>query len=254
MKGAMTIAAVAVATTLAGAGSVRAQDGLSFTLRGGAFMQPGYFGSDDLAYGPDFSISNLQLNYGGRELGGGPQDGLGLRGSFRYIGERTADDYSELAGLDDVDASLELGLGYGYVSRNFEAFADLRYGVIGHESLVASVGADAVFYPTGALTMRFGPRVLFGSEEYANTYFGVSAAESVASAGQFDAYEADGGPMTAGVELGMTYQINEDWGIDGAVAYEQFVGAAADSPIVEQGSEEQLSIRLGVTRNVSLGF
>ncbi|WP_040615521.1 MipA/OmpV family protein [Oceanicola granulosus] len=244
----------ATALALLTSTSAAAQTGLSFTLRGGVAAKPGYFGSDELSYGPDLAVSNLQVSLMGRDFGGGaPGYGLGMRGSFRYIPERSADEYGELAGLDDVDASLELGAGLGYTSSAFEAFADVRYGVIGHESLVAEVGADAVFRPLGGLTMSVGPRMLFGSEQYSDTYFGVSAAESAAS-GTLAAYEADGGPVSAGVELGMTYDINQDWGVDGAVRYDRFVGSAADSPIVEQGSDEQLSLRIGVTRNISLGF
>ncbi|SLN47822.1 MltA-interacting protein MipA [Roseisalinus antarcticus] len=227
---------------------------VEFTLRGGINAEPEYFGSEDLAYGPDFNISDVRLRFAGREFGGGDAQGFGVHGAFRYIGARDASAFSELSGLDDVDLALELGVGLGYTSRAFEAFADLRYGVVGHESLVAEFGADAVFRPTNDLTMRFGPRLLLGSEDYTQTYFGVSAAEAAASGGRFAAFDADAGPVSAGVELGVTYQINQTWGIDGAVTYEQFIGSAADSPIVSQGTADQTSVRLGITRSLSLDF
>lgn len=219
------------------------------TLRGGIAAEPEYFGSDEYRFGPDIGFSNFRLR-----LGQPDQSGFGIAGSFRYIPERSSDDYSELMGLEDVDASVELGFGLRYVAPSVEAFADLRYGVVGHESLVGEVGADAVFRPTDRFTLRLGPRVFLGSDDYAETYFGVSAAESLASGGDFASFEAEGGALSAGVELGMTYDINDNWGIDSAVTYNQFLGSAADSPIVQQGSEDSLSVRVGVTRNISFGF
>lgn len=248
-----SVLSLVVASPVLSQGSTGGQ-GIEFTLRGGISAKPEYFGSENLAYGPDFSLSDLHVRFAGRDFGGGERQGFGLRGSFRYIGERDPEDYGELFGLDPVDASVELGLGVSYVSRGFEAFGDLRYGVVGHEALVAELGADAVFRPSSDFTVRFGPRVLMGDDTYADTYFGVTPAESAASGGTFASYDAEAGAVSAGLELGMTYDINDDWGIDSAVTYEQFVGSAADSPIIAQGTNEQLSIRLGVTRNISLGF
>lgn len=220
-----------------------------FTLRAGVAAEPEYFGSDEYRFGPDIGFSNFRLR-----LGQPDRAGFGVAGSFRYIPGRSSDDYPELTGLDDVDAAIELGFGVRYIAPSVEAFADLRYGVTGHDSLVGEVGADAVFRPTDQFTLRLGPRVFLGSDEYSETYFGVSAAESLASGGDFSSFEAEGGALSAGVELGMTYDINDSWGIDSAVTYNQFLGSAADSPIVRQGSEDSLSVRVGVTRNISFGF
>jgi outer membrane scaffolding protein for murein synthesis (MipA/OmpV family) len=220
-----------------------------FTLRGGIAAEPEYFGSEDYRFGPDVGFSNFRLRMGQPD-----PSGFGISGSFRYIPGRSSDDFPELQGLDDVEQAIELGFGVRYIAPAVEAFADLRYGVTGHDAIVGELGADAVFRPSDRFTVRVGPRVLVGSDDYAETYFGVSAAESLASGGDFAAFEAEGGALTAGVELGMTYEINESWGIDSAVTYNQFLGSAADSPIVRQGSEDSLSVRVGVTRNISFGF
>jgi len=220
-----------------------------FTLRAGVAAEPEYFGSEGYRVGPDLGFSNFRLRLGQPDAAG-----FGIAGSFRYIPGRSSDDFGELAGLEDVDPAIELGFGLRYVSPSVEAFADLRYGVTGHESLVGEVGADAVFRPNERVTLRLGPRLFMASDEYADTYFGVSAAESLASGGDFAAFDAEGGALSAGVELGVTYEINDDWGIDSAVTYNQFLGSAADSPIVQQGSEDSLSVRVGVTRNISFGF
>lgn len=229
---------------------------VAFTLKAGVQAVPEYFGSEDYTVGPDLGVSQGYLNFGGSEFGKADpratSEGLGFYGSFRYVPERSSDDYEELEGLEDVDAALELGGGLSYATSNTKTFADLRYGVTGHESLVAEVGADAVVRPSEGLTVRAGPRVLLGSDDYAQTYFGVSDEEAVAS--DFSAYEAGGGALSAGVEVGATYWFNDSWGVDGSARYDRFVGDAEESPIVEQGSKDQYSVSIGVTRRVSFGF
>ncbi|ETW13422.1 MltA-interacting MipA [Roseivivax marinus] len=235
--------------------STQSSPALVFTLRGGVATQPEYFGSDEYDVGPDLGFSLNSLSFGGRSFGNpdpwAEARGFGIRGSFRYIGERDDDDYGELEGLDDIDAAYEVGLGAGYAGENYYVFADVRRGFGGHEAWVGEVGADAVFRPSERLRVTFGPRAFFGSDDYASTYFDVSAAEAAASS--FNAYDADGGLISTGVELGMRYKLSENWGLSGAVTYDRFRGDAEDSPIVQQGSEDQWGARLGVTRTFSFG-
>jgi len=224
---------------------------LIFTLRGGVAVSPEYFGSDDFEVGPDIGFSLNYANLGGREFGstepGYRPLGFGLTGAFRYIGERTADDSPELSGLADIDDAVELGLGARYSWENFEVFGNVRQGFGGHEGVVGDLGADVLFNPTDRLTFSAGPRVFIGDSEYADTYFGVPAAT-----GTFAAYEAEGGVLSAGVELGMTYDFSDRWGLEGALRYDVLQNDAADSPIT--ANDDQVSIRLGVTRRFSLNF
>ena len=228
---------------------------LVFTLRGGASYEPGYFGSDDYEVGPDFGFKFNSLTFrNGRSFGNpdpwGEQLGFGIGGSFRFIEERNADDFDELAGLEDVDAAIELGLSARYGTENFLAFGELRRGFGGHEGWVGEIGADAIVKPTDRLRLSVGPRLLFGDDIYADTYFGVTDAEASAA---LPAYDPDGGMISAGVEFGARYQINDVWGLEGAVTWDKFTDDAADSPIVEQGSDKQWGIRFGVTRVFSIG-
>jgi outer membrane protein len=230
---------------------------LVFTLFGGVSGQPTYFGSSELEARPSFGFSlDLARLPWGRSIGNADPDaenyGFTPRGSFRVISERDSDESPELAGLNKVDTAVEVGLGLGYAQRHFEAFADVRYGVTGHKSFVGELGADAVFKLNDQFTVKLGPRLLAGSGRYADTYFGVTAAEAASSS--FDAFDASGGLLTAGIELGATYKLNKDWGIDGALRWDKFTGSAEDSPIVAQGRDSNVSLRLGLTRRVSLSF
>lgn len=228
---------------------------LMFTLRGGVAMNPEYFGSDEYAVGPDlgFRFNYLSLR-SGRALGSpdpwAENMGLTIGGSLRFIQERKTDDFDELAGLDDIDAALELGVSMRYGTENFAAFGTVRRGFGGHEGWVGEVGADAILRPTDRLRLSMGPRLFFGDDSYSDTYFGVTASESSAA---LPAYDPDGGMVSAGVEFGARYQINDVWGLEGAVTWEKFTDDAADSPIVEQGSDEQWGVRFGVTRVFSIG-
>lgn len=232
--------------------------GLGVTLRGGLAVSPDYFGADSYQVGPDVNVSFHYLRLGQRLFGSEDFDaerqGLGLRGSFRFVEDRESADFGPLTGLGDVDASVEAGLGVGYYGTRFNAFADLRYGVIGHESFVAELGADAVFRPGDDWRITAGPRALWGSGDYTSTYFGVTPAESAASGGRLGAFDPDGGLVSAGIEVGATYRINDRWGVEGAVTWDRLVGDAGDSPITARGDEDQFGVRIGVTRRVTLNF
>jgi outer membrane scaffolding protein for murein synthesis (MipA/OmpV family) len=133
---------------------------------------------------------------------------------------------------------------------SYDLFANLRYGVIGHETLMGEIGGDVIYRPTEQLTLRAGPRLIWGSDDYAQTYFGVSASESAASG--FDAFDASGGILRQGVKAEATYQFNDDWGLIGTIRYDQLRDDAADSPITQ--SEDQLSGSIVLTRKVTFGF
>ncbi|MEL6549608.1 MAG: MipA/OmpV family protein [Pseudomonadota bacterium] len=228
------------------AASAQAETSLAFSLGVGAQVQQDYFGSEDYSVGPTGSFSPQYLRLGTLEFGNQDPNvetfGFFPRGSFRFIGERSADDNSELTGLEDIDLSVELGGGVGFRGEAFQAFADLRYGVVGHESLVAEVGADAILRPANDVTLTVGPRALWGSEDYAQTYFGVTAAEEAASA--FTEFEPDSGLVSAGIEAAITYDFNSDWALRGTATWDRFVGDAADSPIVEEEDAFGLSVQV----------
>jgi outer membrane scaffolding protein for murein synthesis (MipA/OmpV family) len=229
---------------------------LGFTLRGGVGTAPTYFGSDENEPVPDFGFELNYLNLGGFEIGSPDPlfrpSGFGVTGSVRFIGERDASEDDALTGLEDVDPSLELGVGLRYAMENLEVFGSVRYGVIGHESFVGELGADALIRPTDRVTLRAGPRAFFGDDTYADTYFGISPAEAAASGGELTATEGESGLLSTGVEIGAGYRINDTWGVDAAITYERLRNSAEDSPI--SIDDDQISARIGLTRRFTLGF
>lgn len=229
---------------------------LVFNLRGGITGMPAYFGADSYVPGADFALGFefLRLPGGGSfgNANGTPATGFVPRGSFRVIRERSAADHAELSGMDDVGLAVEMGLGVAYKQRNFQLFADARYGVIGHRAWVGELGGDLIASPSDRLKLTVGPRLFLADTSYAGTYFGVTAAESAASG--LAAFSPEGGALSAGVEAGATYALNDDWGIAGAVRWDRLLNDAAASPITGLGSADQFSVRIGLTRRFTIDF
>jgi MipA family protein len=227
------------------------------TVRGGITVSPSYFGSDDYKLGPDagvrFDFAKLP---GGFDWGAagpaapGVRSGWSVRGSARYIGGRDAT--GAIAGLRDVDPTFEAGFGLGYEQRSFRMFTDVRYGILGTNAWTGEIGADGIARPMAGLTLSLGPRLAFGDDTFAGTYFGVTDAEAGASG--LDAYKAEGGLYSAGIEVGARYMVGPRWGVEGAASWNRLVNSAGDSPIPKLGSEDQYKVRLGLTRSLSLDF
>ncbi len=238
---------VACLSTLAALPAVAQERSFNFALRGGVGVGPEYPGASSYQATPDIGFTFGSLEWGGRKIGTGignaPKTGFGLTGSFRYLGERDASDHPELAGLEDIDAAVELGFGVVYREVNWQVFGKVRRGFGGHEGVTGDIGADVIFRPDERWTITAGPRFSLGNDTFADTYFGIDTPTST-----FAAYEAEGGLLGAGVEIEATYRLDEAWALEGAVAYEHLLNDAADSPITQAGSDDQWTMRLGVSR------
>lgn len=247
----MYVSALAMVSALPAAAQERS---FNFSLRGGVSAAPEYLGSDQTEARADLGFTFGSLSWGGKTIGNGvrgvPNNGVSVRGAFRVIGDRTVDASPELAGLEDIDTAVELGFGLTYQQTNWMAFGKVRKGVTGHSGVTGTIGADLIYRPNDRWLITAGPRVNFGNDEFANTYFGVPTGSS----SSFAAYEATGGALGAGLKVAGTYFIDDKWALEGAVSYEKLLGDAADSPITQNGSEDQWRIRLGLSRVFSLNF
>ncbi|TVP71179.1 MAG: MipA/OmpV family protein [Rhodobacteraceae bacterium] len=234
--------------------------GLSFSITGGAGVAPDYFGSDSVSVGPAGSFGFGGLRFGALALGtlDTPEQfapGFGPYGAFRFIGKRDGKD--ELEGMDDVKASVEIGAGLQYTEDFWQVFGELRYGAIGHNAVAGELGANVIFRGESGLVLNAGPRAEFGNRRFNRTYFGVSEAEATASqdaGGSLTAFSPSAGFYSVGVEAGAYQPLSADWGLSGSVRFDRLRGDAADSPIVQQGSRNQISAEIGLTRHFNLRF
>ncbi|MEM7074922.1 MAG: MipA/OmpV family protein [Pseudomonadota bacterium] len=255
-----TLAAPAVTVAPQATGTRKRK--LIFTALLAAEGRPAYFGADETIPFPRISPNVLSVSFGALQYGDEDASfdddpnlrpmGLGFGPSLRYITSRRASDNAELTGLNDIQDAFEVGAQVFYVWPNVETFAALRYGLWGHESWVGELGGYYVLRPGNDFAFRFGPRLLYGTDRFADTYFGVTPAEALASS--FSAYDPDGGLVSAGLEMIATYQLSRKWWLEGRVRWDRLQGDAAGSPIVAQGSEDMFTFSIGFRRAFELSF
>lgn len=224
---------------------------LSLRIGGGAKYQPDYEGSDDYHVVPWPIIALEFLRLPGLGEFGGPSTGFSVGPSFNVLGSRDESDNAALAGLGDVDTAFEAGAKVSFETDMFGAFLAVRQGFGGHDGVVGEAGLDLIMRPTPRLSFIAGPRVSAASDEFFDTYYSVTPAQSVASG--LPAYDASSGFRSVGVGGEMVYNLTELMDLHLTAEWSHLVGDAADSPIVVQaGSEDQFSVGAGVSYRLDL--
>jgi outer membrane protein len=228
---------------------------LIFEVGAGGRYEPEYEGSDEYALSPLPIIGFGYLRIPGLfELGStGPEEGgFDISPSFNVVGERTSKDFDALQGLDDVDATYEVGVKLGYEWDFAEVYGEARYAFGGADGVVGEVGANAIYRPTPEIELKAGPFATFASAGYTETYFGVTGAEAAKTGFRLEEYDPKGGVKSVGVSAAARYEFRPDWFLNADASYSQLVGDAGDSPIVKAGDEKQFTVGLGLSRRFTL--
>jgi outer membrane scaffolding protein for murein synthesis (MipA/OmpV family) len=222
------------------------------TLGAGASYSPDYEGSDDYEVDP---LPLIAINYRDfiRLRGTGLTiDFLGLSDSkfaeafsfgalVKYDDGREANDNPVLRRLTDIDQGADGGLFAEYelgpVSFGLTAVQDLGTR---HEGTTAEFKIEYGRALASRLRGQIDASVSWADDDYTQSYFGISAADSQASG--LREFTAESGLKDAGVSASLHYLINEHWRVTGRLAYRRMLGDAADSPLVEdEGSQHQAS-------------
>lgn len=177
----------------------------------------------------------------------GRERALSIYPSFNFIGERSESDAAYLVGTRDVDFAVELGGGIAYRTGPFRIFGEARYGVTGHNGLVAEAGIDAIIDVFDRFELRVGPRISAATDDYMDTYFGVDTPTPF-----LDAFDPDAGFRDVGLAAEATYELTDNVLIHGRAGFTTYIGDAADSPITEQGSETEGTVGIGITYRFGL--
>ncbi|GGE29555.1 hypothetical protein GCM10007276_03460 [Agaricicola taiwanensis] len=219
----------------------------------GGRVSPAYEGASEYEVSPFPIIRPRYVNIPGLGAFGG-RDGTGfsIAPSVGYTPERDDKDYDDVAGLIDVDPTYEAGLRAAYGWRHAEIYGEARYAFGGAHGLVGEIGANAIARPTSQWEFKVGPFMSFASEDYMDTYFGVTPEEEIITAGRFTAHDPDGGIKSAGINAMIRYEFKPDWFANVEASYSRMLGDAEDSPIVEAGSKDQFAIGLGLSKRFSL--
>lgn len=261
MRSSLVLATVLLCMSLAlPAAASDAQTKWGFSGGGGAAISPHYSGDDDYAvsalpfarvsYDDIFYVSvpegaNIKLfeHNGFSALAMAKftfdreEDG---RAPFRVAGKRTTD----LIGLGDVAASVELGGTMKYSFGNWTLAGAARQAVSGHDGLVGEISASYSTMIRGygpPIRVSFGPSLNFGDSDYMNAYYGVNAVQSAASG--LDPFTASSGLYSVGLSLSATAPVTDRSAIFLQGSLSQLIGDAANAPLVtERGHPTQAFI------------
>ena len=217
-------------------------------------MRPAYVGSKDFEFDPTgfATLHYLWLPGFGELANGRKTDGFFIGPSFRYVTKRDSNDHWQLTGLNNIDASYEIGAKVGYSFQWLRPWVAVRYGFGGYSGVVGETGLDFVFRPTEPFEFSIGPRASFASGDYMRTYLGVTPQEAALSPWMW-AYRPSSGFKGVGLEMTTRYRFTPEWAVVGELVYERLIGDAADSPIVKvNGTPDQFTAKLGLTYTFSL--
>ncbi len=251
-------AALMIAATPSAQAEEARTDQYVFDLGLGVMAKPRYPGSDEVIAVPFPIISVGKFFIPGIGEVISEEDErikrFSIYPSFNFNGRRNSSDSNELEGLEDVDWALEVGLGMAYRHDWIRGFVEVRQGFNGYSGQVADFGIDFIANPTEDLQLMAGPRAGWGSDDYMDTYFGITAKEEVKSKLYDKSYDAEAGFNTVGVAATASYDLNEDFTFHLRGGWDRLIGDAADSPIVKEGSENQFYGGIGLSYEFRLSL
>ncbi|MBI5041842.1 MAG: MipA/OmpV family protein [Gammaproteobacteria bacterium] len=117
-----------------------------------------------------------------------------------------------------------------------------------HEGYIGTVGARLWMPVHQAVVIHVGGGFSYASEDYAQTYYGVSGADvalfpSLGGA----AYNPDGGMMDVRATLGAVVHLSREWHLGVGARYQGLMNDAEDSPVVaERGDSDQWIYGVGL--------
>jgi MipA family protein len=149
-----------------------------------------------------------------------------------YGGGRQEDVDQRLAGLGDVDRTVNAGLFAVARTGRFSTRAVVQtdVGGEGHGTL-ARLDVIARFRGGESLGFFAGPGITWASRQYNQTFFGVTEEQSASSG--FPVYEAHSGVNSLRLTAGTGYRFSPSWRAVGSVSASRLSGGAGNSPIVE---------------------
>jgi len=165
---------------------------------------------------------------------------------LQYRMERDDVDNSKVDKMKKVDGTVEAGAFVGFTSGAWEA--ELSFAAdadSNHDGYLVYLSGAYNMEVNDKLKLKFGARTSYADDDYMDTYFGVSGADATRSS--LSRYSADGGMKDWGLSLTANYSINKTWGLIGSLSYSRLLGDAEDSPVVDQGDENQYGALLAVT-------
>jgi outer membrane protein len=217
-------------------------DKWKFMLGGGVINEARYPGSRDyFTRGlPLVSISYGRYFFGGAPGGGTPAGagaylvhtehwavGIDIGAGVRK--PRRASDAPILRGWGDIPGTARGGMFASYTLDWLSVRGSITDAVSHHEGVLASLVIEAKYQATQRLTLSIGPEITWANNQYTQTFFGISAAQSQIAG--VAPYQAKSGINTVGGSAGATYTLTDHWSLGAHVSYGKLQGDAANSPV-----------------------
>lgn len=260
--------ALLVAVSFAGTSKLRAEveSGRSLTLGGAAIVKPKYEGSDEFETipipiiipkfsdtieddGSAITVVRKRVNFRGlddiriRILGGERLQAGAVTG---YITKRDQNDGPLLRGLGDIDGGLVAGAYTGFTLGAFQFDAAILEKVTGDDAGPEyRFGVETTRQVTERAEIGLRVGTTFASDDYMQTYFGVTPAQSRNSKAGLPAYAPDAGIKDVFVAVGASIDLSDRWLLKAGARYGRLLGDAADSPVVETADQVSGTIGLG---------
>lgn len=217
-------------------GGADAEPRWRFAVGGGLAAAPNFQGSDKyrlrLAPFAAASYGRFFVGFGG--VGVNLYRGSGWRAGalFSYGAGRKENVDARLAGLGDVDRTVNAGLYAVNFSRGFltRALVQTDIGGEGHGTL-ARLDVLARFRPAERVSFFAGPGLTWGSRQYGQTFFGVTGEQSARSG--LPEFQAGAGISNLRLTAGTGYRFAANWRAIASVSASRLSGDAGSSPIVE---------------------
>src|ERR1700688_3965478 len=201
-----------------------------FTVGGGAINGARYPGS---RYDFTRGLPLVSISYGryffGADPGGGTPAGVGaylLRTEHWAIGldiggdsrkPRRATDDPILRGWGDIPGTARAGMFASYTQDWLSVRGSISDAVAHHEGVLASLAVEAKYRATQRLTLSIGPEVTWANNQYSQTFFGITPAQSEIAG--IAPYRAKSGINTVAGSAGATYMLTDHWSLRARASY-----------------------------------
>jgi outer membrane protein len=154
--------------------------------------------------------------------------------------------------MAEIDDAVELGAFVGYtvtgsdprdkITFSLQALGDVSDT---HDGFTATASVKRFWPISRSVTLSFGAITNYANDDYTDTYFGVSAADSSASG--LRQYTADGGFRDVRIPIFAIFSFSPKWHVAAGMVYTRLLGDAADSPVVDdRGSADQFFVGASV--------
>ncbi len=209
--------------------------------------QKGFFFLKGTTVNPNDGIATLgwnALNFGYTEMS---RQRFALSAGPMLRVSRGRDPDGVLRGLGKIDDSATVGAFIEASAGPWSAditFSSQEAGRADNGSLTAFSTRLSV-QPSDRFDLSFGVSASWGDDDYMQGFFGLTPAQAAATG--LTTYSAAAGMKDAGIQIGATFEISENFVLVGEVGYQRLLDDAANSPIVAtNGSRNQFRTLLGV--------